>query len=124
MFSKPNRVEMDTCAMRRRLTGPPDGTGQRQLLKHVFKGGVGEYELDFSGELKRDATVSVDAGLSSIRIIVPEGMAARVIVDPGCRMSISTRAGKNPGRLQHERGRAHADDQYQHRCGNLQLSTR
>ena len=33
--------------------------------------------------LRRDATVSVDAGLSSIQIIVPEGMAARVIVDRG-----------------------------------------
>jgi hypothetical protein len=49
----------------------------------VFKGGAGEYELDFSGDLQRDATVSVDAGLSSIQIIVPEGMAARVIVDRG-----------------------------------------
>jgi hypothetical protein len=49
----------------------------------IFKGGAGEYTLDFSGELKRDATVSVDAGLSSIKIIVPEGTAARVIVDRG-----------------------------------------
>ena len=84
MFSQPNQVEMDTL---RYETGASQvhlsGLANANFSNMVFKGGVGEYELDFSGELKRDANVSVDAGLSSVKIIVPEGMAARVIVDRG-----------------------------------------
>jgi hypothetical protein len=83
-FSQPNRVEMDTL---RYETGASqvllEGLANANFKSMVFKGGAGNYELDFSGELKRDATVSVDAGLSSIKIIVPEGMAVRVIVDRG-----------------------------------------
>ena len=83
-FSQPNRAEMETL---RYETGASQvhlkGLANANFARMVFKGGAGEYELDFSGDLKRDATVSVDAGLSSIQIIVPEGMAARVIVDRG-----------------------------------------
>jgi len=83
-FSQPNRVEMDTF---RYETGASQvhltSLANANFSRMVFKGGAGEYELDFSGELKRDATISVDAGLSSIKIIVPEGTAARVIVDRG-----------------------------------------
>jgi hypothetical protein len=84
LFSQPNRAEMDTL---RYETGASQvhltDLANANFSKMVFKAGAGEYELDFSGELVRDATVSVDAGLSSITIIVPEGMAARVIVDRG-----------------------------------------
>jgi hypothetical protein len=83
-FSQPNQVDMDTL---RYETGASqvrlEGLANANFEKMVFKGGAGNYELDFSGELKRDATVDIDAGLSSIKIIVPEGMAARVIVDRG-----------------------------------------
>jgi hypothetical protein len=83
-FSHPNQVEMDTL---RYETGASQveltGLANANFSRMDFKGGAGSYVLDFSGELKRDATVSVDAGLSSIKIIVPEGMAARVIVDRG-----------------------------------------
>ena len=83
-FSQPNRAEMETL---RYETGASQvhlkGLAYANFARMVFKGGAGEYELDFSGELMRDATVSVDAGLGSVQIIVPEGMAARVIVDRG-----------------------------------------
>jgi hypothetical protein len=83
-FSDPNLVEMDslrydTGASQVHLTGLANANFSRM----DFKGGAGSYELDFSGELMRDATVTVDAGLSSVKIIVPEGTAARVIVDRG-----------------------------------------
>lgn len=42
------------------------------LLK--FEGGVGDYTLDFSGMLMRDASVEIDAALSNVKIIVPEGI--------------------------------------------------
>lgn len=48
-----------------------------------FDGGAGEYTFDFSGDLQRDAAVNIDVGLSTVRIIVPPGVAAKVDIDGG-----------------------------------------
>jgi hypothetical protein len=45
-----------------------------------FAGGAGDYMLDFSGVLQRDATVKVVSGVSNVRIVVPAGMTANVDV--------------------------------------------
>jgi hypothetical protein len=49
----------------------------------TFDGGAGSYTLDFSGELQRDATVNVKAGVCTLTIIIPEGTAARINLDGG-----------------------------------------
>jgi hypothetical protein len=41
-------------------------------------GGVSSSTLDFSGELRRDAHASADAGLASLNILVPAATSARV----------------------------------------------
>ena len=46
-----------------------------------LNGGAGNYTLDFSGSLQRDADVTIDVGLSDLRILVPAGVAARVVLD-------------------------------------------
>jgi hypothetical protein len=83
-FSLPNLVEMDTM---RYTTGAShvelSGLANANFDDMTFKGGAGGYELDFSGELKRDATVTIDAGFSGVTLIVPEGVSARVFVDSG-----------------------------------------
>ena len=83
-FSKPNKTQMDTL---RYDTGASSvklsGLANANFEKLSFKCGAGEYTLDFSGELQRDAMVTIDAGLSSVTIIVPEGVSARVLVDGG-----------------------------------------
>jgi hypothetical protein len=48
-----------------------------------FKGGAGSYQLDFSGKLQRDLAVSVASGVSSVRLVVPAGVAATVNVSGG-----------------------------------------
>lgn len=48
-----------------------------------FKGGAGNYVLDFSGKLQRDLAVSVTSGVSSVQLIVPAGVAASVNVSGG-----------------------------------------
>lgn len=83
-FSDPNMVEMsrlryDTGASSVELYG----LGNANFETMIFKGGAGNYVLDFSGELRRDGTVTIDAGLSSITVIVPRGVSARVLVDRG-----------------------------------------
>lgn len=47
----------------------------------IFSGGAGDYELDFSGELKNDAAVNIEAGAGDVQLIVPKGVNAKVTVE-------------------------------------------
>jgi hypothetical protein len=83
-FSQPNKAEMSTY---RYETGASNvkltGLANANFGEMVFKSGAGSYTLDFTGELKRDATVTVTSGVSSINVIVPQGVSARVLFDGG-----------------------------------------
>ncbi len=83
-FSEPNLIEMTEL---RYSTGASDvrleGLANANFSTLVFDGGAGNYTLDFSGELQRDATVSIDSGLSDLRIVVPVGVNAIVTIDGG-----------------------------------------
>lgn len=83
-FSQPNLVEMDslryeTGASRAELSGLANANFEDM----TFRSGAGQYTLDFSGELKRNASVIVKSGLASISILVPEGTAAQVFLEGG-----------------------------------------
>ncbi|HRQ24640.1 MAG TPA: toast rack family protein [Anaerolineales bacterium] len=83
-FSEPNPVEMSifqyaTGASNVKLTGLANANFS--LLN--FSSGAGDYTLDFSGELQRDASVTIETGLSNVIIIVPEGVNAVVTVEGG-----------------------------------------
>jgi hypothetical protein len=83
-FSEPNLVAMDTLryetgASKVELTDLANANFQSM----TFRGGAGDYTLDFSGDLQQDAEVTVDAGISSVTIIVPEGTNVTVFVGGG-----------------------------------------
>ena len=83
-FSQPNLVEMDTL---RYETGASsvslEGLANSRASKIIFKGGAGDYTLDFSGQLQKDMDVSVDAGISNVKIVVPKGVPTRLNFDGG-----------------------------------------
>lgn len=83
-FSSPNQAEMDIL---RYNTGASDvrleGLANANFRAMIFNGGAGNYTLNFSGELQRDATVTIDSGLSNVTLIIPDGMAAQVSVEGG-----------------------------------------
>ncbi len=83
-FSEPNPVEMSTFTYN---TGASDvkitGLANANFSFFDFSSGAGDYTLDFSGELQRDATVKIETGLSNFIIIVPEGVDAVVTVQGG-----------------------------------------
>ena len=83
-FSEPNLIEMTEL---RYSTGASDvrleDLANANFSTLVFDGGAGNYTLDFSGELQRDATVSIDSGLSDLRIVVPVGVNAIITIDGG-----------------------------------------
>jgi len=83
-FSEPNLVEMSTFLYE---TGASDvkmsGLANANFSIFDFSSGAGDYTLDFSGELQRDASIKISSGLSNIIIVVPDGVDAVVTVDSG-----------------------------------------
>ena len=81
-FSQPNTEPM---AQFNYSTGASDvtmtGLANANFKTMVFNSGAGDYTLDFSGSLQRDATVSIDTGLSSLLLIIPPNMNAVVTID-------------------------------------------
>ena len=49
----------------------------------VFEAGPGSYTLDFSGDLQRDINIEINFGLGDVKIIIPKGVPAYVVVDGG-----------------------------------------
>jgi len=70
-FSSPNLVEMDRL---RYQTGASEvtlhGLANANFTSLIFRSGAGNYILDFSGSLTRDAVATVESGFSQIVIIV------------------------------------------------------
>lgn len=81
-FSKPNSGVMDEFEY---TSGASTvellSLGNANFERMNFSAGAGTYTLEFSGELRQDADVHIGAGVSTIKIIVPEGRKARVVVD-------------------------------------------
>ncbi len=62
-----------------------NGLGYANFKQFNFKGGAGDYKLDFAGELKQDATVVISAGMSSIQLTIPASTPATVEVAGGIK---------------------------------------
>lgn len=83
-FSKPNETEMSVFSY---STGASDvkmeGLANANFSIFDFSAGAGDYTLDFSGELQRDASIKIESRFSNIIVIVPEGVDAVVTVQSG-----------------------------------------
>jgi hypothetical protein len=83
-FSTPNPSEMSIL---RYETGASNvkllGLGNANFGTLIFKGGAGDYTLDFSGDLTRDAAVTIESGLSNLILVIPQGVHAVVTVEGG-----------------------------------------
>ena len=83
-FSRPNQEVMsllhyDSGASSVTL----ENLANANMESMIFNAGAGEYTLDFSGELSRDADIEIESGLSSLTIIVPQGVDAEVEMTGG-----------------------------------------
>jgi hypothetical protein len=81
-FSKPNPVAMtvlryETGASQVELKGLANANFSTMLMSS----GAGDYTLDFSGDLKRDATITISSGLSNIELVIPRGIPATLTAD-------------------------------------------
>jgi hypothetical protein len=90
-FSEPNQVRMDVLDYNTGASNITlEGLANANFKQMSFSGGAGNYTLDFSGELQNDSQVEVEAGVSTIKIIIPEGMNAEVHVN-GEMKGVNTR---------------------------------
>lgn len=83
-FSQPNQIEMETL---RYETGASSvtltGLANANFEEMIFRGGAGDYHLEFTGDLQREAAIEIESGLSNLVITVPSGTAARIAVTGG-----------------------------------------
>jgi hypothetical protein len=81
VFSAPNPVRMDSLTYE---TGASNiklkGLGNTDADVINFRGGAGNFSLDFSGQLKREMRVYVDGGLGNITLRVPKTSNSRIIL--------------------------------------------
>jgi len=81
-FSSPNLIPMERFSYN---TGASTitlkGLANANFKEMEFSGGAGSYELDFNGKLQSDAEVNIEAGVSTIKIIIPEGTSAEIKVN-------------------------------------------
>lgn len=77
-FSKPNLAEMETLEFGT-IAGSATLTGlaNANAAEINFESGPGDYTLDFGGELRRDVELTLQGGLGTLTVIIPEGTAAR-----------------------------------------------
>ncbi len=78
-FSQPNLAVMKRLVY---TTGASQvslhGLANANFTDMVFRSGAGQYTLDFSGQLTRDAQVTIESGISQLIVIVPPGVSAEV----------------------------------------------
>jgi hypothetical protein len=80
-FTSPNPEEMQSLSYQTGAsTVSLTGLGYANFSDMTFSGGAGTYTLDFSGGLRRDANVTLESGVSSVRLEIPAGTTAEVVV--------------------------------------------
>jgi len=83
-FDSPNLVKMERLRYK-------TGASEVKLINLAnaktglvsFDSGAGSYTLDFSGTMNQDMQVDIKSGISTIKIIVPEGVPCKVTINGG-----------------------------------------
>jgi hypothetical protein len=65
------------------------GLGNANFDRLSFDGGVGDFTLDFSGELNRPGQVDIDVGLGSLTIRLPEDVGVQITSESSFLSSFS-----------------------------------
>jgi hypothetical protein len=83
-FSAPNPVEM---SLLRYQTGASSvsltGLANANFSSLEFDCGAGDYNLDFSGDLQRDGSVSIETGVSDMTLVITAGIPVQITVEGG-----------------------------------------
>jgi hypothetical protein len=124
-FSAPNPVEMDEF---RYSTGASsvtlDNLANANFSSLVFRSGAGDYRLDFSGELQRDARVRIESGISQVVVLMPQGVPASLQFEGGLsNISLSGDWQKSGNHYTHSGSGPELTIEVSMGAGNLELRT-
>lgn len=82
-----DQVNPQTLQTMRYSTGASNlrlvGLGNANFKRFIFRGGLGNYTLDFSGASLLESQADIQAGACRMVIVVPEERAVRVVVNSG-----------------------------------------
>jgi hypothetical protein len=89
-FRKPNperisRIGIDAGACKLEI----EGLGNANFERMNFDGGVGDFTLDFSGDLKHTASVNIEMGLGHLAILLPKEIGVKIKSNGSILSSIS-----------------------------------
>ena len=59
------------------------GLANARFENMILQSGAGSYRLEFDGELQQDADIRIETGLSTVTVIVPQGMNSVVEIEGG-----------------------------------------
>lgn len=83
-FSEPNHSEMTLFRYESGASNVKmDGLANANFSVFNFSAGAGDYTLDFSGDMQRDAAVNIETGFSNVILVIPEAINAMVTVESG-----------------------------------------
>jgi hypothetical protein len=89
-FEKSNDILMEECDIEAGVSKFTAFDLLNANFEHMnFEGGVGDYELFFTGILQRKATIKADISLGSLSIYIPQSVAYRVDCDKSMFCSFS-----------------------------------
>ncbi len=78
-FPAPNPVEMEEIDIDAgAVTLTMRNLANANFVKMTMDGGAATYNFDFSGELRRDASVKMNAGVSTLKMRIPAATAAKI----------------------------------------------
>ena len=63
--------------------------GNANLKEMTFEGGIGSYELDFSGEYQQDLYGDMELGMGKLVLYIPKKIGTRISVDKSFLSSLS-----------------------------------
>lgn len=83
-FSEPNNIEMSSFTYSTGASSAElSGLANANFTRMQFTAGAGDYTLRFDGILQRDASVTIESGVGTLSIIVPQGTNTSLSSDSG-----------------------------------------
>jgi hypothetical protein len=109
-FDEPNRIPMDFMDVRAKV-GECHliGLGNARFKSADINGGIGEIDVDFSGDLEPDSRARVDLDIGEATISVPRDFGVRMSIGGG----FSFLSAKNIDRAFTRRGKTYYTDNYE-----------
>lgn len=81
-FSRPNPEPLDVLKIEAGAASfRAEGLGNANAATLDLDGGVGELDLDFAGEWRRNMSVTIDMGVGSLTLRIPRGIGVRISRD-------------------------------------------